>query len=541
MQEYRNESIAERLWNIRLFSYQEYLELFHFEPQAGSLLYEKPQGIFRFLMIRNETQHRFFTNQFEANEQDFFRLIASFRNLPLADFFFKPIPLPAKIFEFQRNAYVTGAIGVGKSELLKSLFYQLMKKEQGSLILLDPHGDLANDIMRLQIVKDQANKVLYIDPYLSKNKIPTLNPFQTYDKSEENIDVLTQELVSVFKELLPANLTLQMEAILTPCIATLLRMNNGSLALLQTFMDDNKNEDLYALGLKSPNPSHQEFFKQAFRKSEYKLTKTAIYTRIQSLLNHRIFYQLMNGFNTLNLKEAMDNKKVVIFNLAQGKLGKDISASFGKFVIAQLTGLALRRAHKPKHLRNPTYVFIDEVQNYITSSIEKILSETRKYGLHLIIANQSLAQIEKKKLKDILLSNTNIKIVGSNSPTTLSTFAREMNVKVEVLQQLKKFEFYAQVGNKAPYLMKTTNHLSKRVHQMTDEDRKALRKNIIASSLYREINTQAKPETIHQETGKEKIEVLQKETTEEPQEAETSNRPKPKFSFNKEAPKDDTV
>lgn len=115
------------------------------------------------------------------------------------------------------------------------------------MVLLDPHGDLSEEIIKLRISKKYKNRLIYIDPYLSKHKIATINPFETHDKSEENIDVLTQELVSVFKELIPSALTLQMEAILTPCIATLLRTDTGSLSELQRFMDDTKNQDLINL------------------------------------------------------------------------------------------------------------------------------------------------------------------------------------------------------------------------------------------------------------------------------------------------------
>lgn len=238
--------------------------------------------------------------------------------------------------------------------------------------------------------------------------------------------------------------------------------------------------------MQSTNPSHQEFFAQAFTKAEYRITKQSIYTRIQSLLNHRIFYHLINGKSTVNLANTINKKKVLILNLSQGKMGAEMSSVYGKFIIAQLTSIALKRSYIPKFARTPTYLFIDEFQNYLTSSIEKILGETRKYGLHLVVANQSLAQITNKKLKEIILSNASVKIVGSNSPTTLSVFAREMAMKIEPLQKLQKFQFYVQIGRKRPFLIKTNQHLNNWSYQLPPNQRKELKQFFLNGKYYKD-------------------------------------------------------
>ena len=67
----------------------------------------------------------------------------------------------------------------------------------------------------------------------------------------------------------------------------------------------------------SPNQSHRDFFRHAFGRQEYGVTKLAIYTRIQSLLNHRIFHDMIVGASTINLKALMEERKIIIFNLAQ--------------------------------------------------------------------------------------------------------------------------------------------------------------------------------------------------------------------------------
>lgn len=367
--------------------------------------------------------------------------------------------------------------------------------------------------------------------------------------------MLSQELVNVFKELIPSSLSLQMEAILTPCIAVILRKEGGSLSELQRFMDDSKNRDLIALGLKSPNPSHQEFFRQAFQKRDYGITKQSVYTRIQSLLNHKVFYELINGKSTINLKGVVDSEKVIILNLSQGKLGTEMSATYGKFIIAMLTSIALKRAHKPKHLRIPTYLFIDEFHNYVTNSIEKILAETRKYGLHLIASNQNLSQIDSKKLKDIILANSRNKFVGANSPTTLTVLAKEINVKAEKLQEMPKFKFYVKSGNRRAFPITTLYTLSKRAYQVTDEEKKQLRNYLLELGQYRDRkpkygtdedvpfteayeSDKADSEKSHESNPdenrtKEKTDNISRET-EQP-----DDLPRPKFTFKEKPPKSD--
>lgn len=128
-------------------------------------------------------------------------------------------------------------------------------------------------------------------------------------------------------------------------------------------------------------------------------------------------------------------------------MGTEVSQLFGRMLIALLQSIALRRAYQSKASRKPTFLFIDECQNYVSaSSLEKMLAESRKFGLHLILANQNLAQLESKKLRENLLSNTNVKFVGANSPTTLQKMAKELGIKAQDFERMRSHQFYLRVG-----------------------------------------------------------------------------------------------
>lgn len=218
---------------------------------------------------------------------------------------------------------------------------------------------------------------------------------------------------------------------------------NGGYGLmdLQKFMDDSQNEALVALGKKSRNPVFRGFFEQGFLNKRYALTKHAIYTRIQHLMNNYIFYQMMNGPCSIDLRNAMQQGKVVLFNLSKGKLGEDTSRALAKFIIASILSIALQRAFEKPNTRLPCYLFIDELQNVITSSIESIFTESRKYNLRLICGLQALNQIPSG-IKEVAINNTALKLVGISGLQSLKAQAADIGVTFAQLQKLPPFHFY---------------------------------------------------------------------------------------------------
>jgi hypothetical protein len=109
-----------------------------------------------------------------------------------------------------------------------------------------------------------------------------------------------------------------MDAILSPCIATLLRCKNSSFTDLQRFMDDNNNADLLVLGQNSPNLQHRLLFRHKFNSPLFSATKHGIYTRLQVILNDPTFQNLISNTTTVNLKQLIEEKKVILFKLSLG-------------------------------------------------------------------------------------------------------------------------------------------------------------------------------------------------------------------------------
>ncbi|MGJ0317057.1 type IV secretion system DNA-binding domain-containing protein [Aliarcobacter cryaerophilus] len=372
---------------------------------------------------------------------------------PFSDNFANLIP----VAERYKHTYITGMTGSGKSELLKVLIKADILRADGSIILLDPHGDLAQSVTKL--VKDKS-RLVYINPFLDDEKTPTINLFHLPNKSEQNIAKITQVILSVLKSVnSDESFTGAMEDVLEMCIKVLLRRGNGSFKELYRFFNDNRNKDLVELGINSPNQLEVEFFEDEFSSS--KPTKDAVRRRLKKLLNDPVFSNLMNGENTINLEELMNEKgKVIIFNIPKGKMPNTYKY-YIRFIVEYIQVLALKRADLSEEDRIHTHLYIDEAHNFIssTATISEILTESRKYKLFVTFAHQAITQIRDANLRDIMTTMTNVKIVGKNSNKTLEAINKTLNTKLEDVEKLEAGEFYISAGNNDIIKVNVTDNL----------------------------------------------------------------------------------
>ena len=111
-------------------------------------------------------------------------------------------------------------------------------------------------------------------------------------------------------------------------------------------------------------------------------------------------------------------------------------------MIALIQGIVLKRQDIQEKYRKQTYLFVDEFQNYVTDSIEDILAESRKYALHLTLSHQLIGQKMNTKMKDIILGNTALKVVGESGHKTMGTIGREIGLKTAEFHQLPEYHFF---------------------------------------------------------------------------------------------------
>ena len=412
----------------------------------------------------NKPAHKLLLPTTNEHEKNYLALLKKW--LPkTSEFFFSPEPVPVPIAALNRHLLITGRTGSGKTLFLQTLFYQLQsnshQKQQASMVLIDPHGDISEKLFSLRLNIENPSRLWYIDPQWNSEKVPCLNPFWSKVKDPILVDLLSQQWAKAFSELIPeAGMTLQMEAVLKPCLAVLFQTGECGLLDLQKFMDDSQNADWVARGRQSPHPVFRSFFEQAFLNKKYAPTKLAIYTRLQLLLNNYSFYQMMNGKSSIDLKKGMAQGKIILFNLSKGKLGEDTSRALGRFVSATLLSIALQRAFESEGNRKSCYLFVDEFHNMASSSMETVFSEARKYHLHLIVGTQTIGQLPLS-LKDMVLNNTAVKLVGLNGLPALKSQAADIGVSFADLQSLPPFHFYLKYDHHPALKIKSADFMLK--------------------------------------------------------------------------------
>lgn len=423
--------------------------------------------------IYDKVSYDNFCYTYPPNLQGYLKLLAQSNAKKLNAFF-----LRAKLWCYVRakdrakHSYITGSSGSGKSELIKFITYSEIKKEyrRGHIVLIDPNGDLAEQTVKMALVEGVKYKdIVYFDPFLHRDYTPCINPLQTADQSEQNIDRLSQELCKVFSAILKADagLSTQMEAVFTPCAATLLREGYASFLDLQNFVDSEEVAEPYLeLGRQSDFAPHRSFFERKFTDTTYKQTKASIYTKLQSLLNSSVFVNTTTGSTTIDLFEILNQKtpKLLIFKLSKGAMGSEASEAFGRLILGLISALALQRDDQAEGARVPVNVTIDEFQNYTGGKILKeALTEHRKYKIAYTLACQYPGQIDTDT-QNAVFANTNVKLVGQQQdPRNIALLSRTLGCTPEEIRALGVGHFVGKVAEK-PHFSLTVPDIAIKTH-----------------------------------------------------------------------------
>jgi len=157
---------------------------------------------------------------------------------------------------------------------------------------------------------------------------------------------------------------------------------------------------------KIQNPQIKSFWLNEFNKYSDRLQSESlspIQNKIGQFLNNPIVRNIVgkrqSGFE---IRDVMDNRKILLVNLSKGKIGEESASLLGSMLVTKIALTALSRQDTPEEKRRDFYLYVDEFQSFATSSFIDILSEARKYRLNLIIANQYLHQVDEKIMRAIL-------------------------------------------------------------------------------------------------------------------------------------------
>jgi len=342
----------------------------------------------------------------------------------------------------KKHTYITAMTGHGKSVCMESILnHYLTDNTETAVVLLDPHGDLAVPCGRLSSNKD-SGRLIYIKPSLDPSLTPTLNPFDIQSTDWQTINKASAALIEVFKDVMRADgdgakFTPQMVTVLKPVIATLLHMKGSSFTDLVKFLDDDPSEYQTYLSYAKKvltNPMQIEALNKDFLKESFNPTKLSIKTKVRNLLNDDFFFNFLVGKSTFDLKKALDDKAVIVFDLSD--ITDEAQTAIGRFVMATITNIARQRAKLHISQRIPIHLFVDECHNFVSLSMKKILTETRKYGLHGTFAQQFTGQGMDTSMRKAIIGNSAVKITGKNGFAEMKIMANEMSANVDDMDDL---------------------------------------------------------------------------------------------------------
>jgi type IV secretory pathway TraG/TraD family ATPase VirD4 len=296
------------------------------------------------------------------------------------------------------HIYCLGKTGMGKSHLLINIALDDAYKGNGFCVL-DPHGDTVEAILA-RIPESRHNDVIYFNP-TDRTKLPAFNPLHNVPKEQRQL--VASEMVSTFNKLFIDAWGSKLERLLRMSILTLLEYPKGTLLHIHALLVD---KELRAKILQHVSDPHiLSFWNKEYASYTPATQATAILpvlNKIGVLLENDILRGVFRQQQSISFEDCMNSKTIILCNLSKGIIGEDVSTVLGSFIVTALQNAAMRRASVPIEQRIPYYLFIDETQNFVSTSFASLLPQVRKFGLGLFLTNQHLEQLEPDTRSAIL-------------------------------------------------------------------------------------------------------------------------------------------
>src|SRR3989344_3380836 len=356
-------------------------------------------------------------------------------------------PLESKKYIFgikrhdrRRHLYIVGKSGVGKSKLQELLVRQDIGYGHG-LCFIDPHGDVIEAILDF-IPEDRIDDVVIIDPSDAEWPV-SFNPLQKVPPELKH--QMAQGLIEVMEKQFGANWTPRLEHVFRFTTLALLDYPDATMRGMISMLTDRPYRQKVIEYI--TDDMVKRFFAVEFADWSEKFDTDAIIPLVNKLGQFLSMPMLRNIFaqkeNKIDFEDIMNSKKILLINLAKGKIGEENASFFGSMFITKIKQAGMARASIPEAERKDFYLYVDEFHNLMTETFENLYSEARKYGLNLTVAHQYTSQLIPAVLDTVLGNVANIIIfrVGGEDAEKLES---EMNpiFKAKDMINLGMQEFY---------------------------------------------------------------------------------------------------
>jgi hypothetical protein len=336
-------------------------------------------------------------------------------------------PIRLSLADRQRHMYVVGQTGTGKSTFLENLALQDMLNGNG-FAFVDPHGDTAERLLSM-VPKERTEDVIYFSP-ADMDYPMGLNLFEFQNADQK--DFLIQEALNMLYKLYDP----QHQGIMGPRYEHLFR--NAALTIMAdpaggTFVDIPKLfRDLKFVQQKLQHVNDmnvREFWLKEMpasqRSNEFGEVTSWFVSKFGAFLSNEMMRNIIGQTKSaFDLRQIMDNKKILLVNLSKGRTGELNSKLLGMVFVMKFQAAAMSRSDIPESERVDFSLYVDEFQNFSTDSFATIMSEARKYHLNLIVANQFTTQLTEE-IRDAVFGNIGTIVafrVGQNDVESLGKY-----------------------------------------------------------------------------------------------------------------------
>ena len=331
---------------------------------------------------------------------------------------------------------------------MQSLILQDIHLGRG-VCVIDPHGDMAEEIANC-IPRHRINDVIYFDAGDREHPIG-FNPLSGWQNDGQK-ELVASQIVSTFKGLWRDSWGEWLEYLLKNTLLALLERRGVAISLLSIprMLEDPEYRDHILAGVHDPvvKGFWQDYFggfgsREQFERISSTLNKAG--KLVLSPVLRNILGQKKSGFD---MTRVMDDGKILIVNLAKGKIGEDNANFLGSLIVSDIVGRAMQRAHVAEDQRRDFHLFIDEFQNFTTDSFARIVSEARKYRLNLAIGHQNFDQISPRVLAAILKNTGTLAAFQVNFEDAEKLALSFRPILAGALAESQTGEFWCQMNGK---------------------------------------------------------------------------------------------
>lgn len=329
----------------------------------------------------------------------------------------------------RRHIYMIGKSGVGKSKLQEILIRQDIASGRG-VCVIDPYGELIEDVLDF-IPKERIGDVVYFNPEDTDYPF-SFNPFTKIDESFKH--QFTKSLIEVLQKFFGEDWSPRIEHLLRFSILALLDYKKATMrGMIKILIEENYRQKVLE---STSDDLVKHFWSSEFVEWTKKYESDVIIPVINKLWQFLSNPLLSNIFgqteDKIIFEEIMNNKKILLVNLSKDKIGEENASFIGAMFLAKIKQAGISRFKDKKNKDDDFYIYLDEFHCLATETFENILSESRKYGISLILAHQYFGQLNPKIGQAILGNVGNIVLfrVGGDDATRIKTeFSQVFEVK----------------------------------------------------------------------------------------------------------------